>query len=102
MFPSGFVPLSRETLRWTSEYGKTELVKDMTDTHVLNILHFLTRLPNMRGLGLITMFQEEVKIRGLKPTTCQIPHLDPKGRWRVWDFKERRNVLIANLRTKWP
>jgi hypothetical protein len=94
----------RDTLRWRSEYGKEELVKDMTDSHVLNILHFLQRRsPYTEPIRLLVcLFSDEVKLRGLKPTPFQIPHLDPKGRWRVWDFKAGRNVLIANLRTKWP
>ncbi len=96
--------MDRDTMRWTSEYGKTELVKDMTDTHVLNINHFLSNIGMVsnRMMQAVIVFREEVKLRGLKPTKYQIPHLDPKGRWRVWDFKAGRNVLVANLRSPWP
>jgi hypothetical protein len=97
--------MDRDTLRWTSEYGKTELVKDMTDIHALNILHFLEGNAfgqTIQSRSLIVLFMNEILLRGLKPTKYQIPHLDPKGRWRVWDFTQRRNVLLHNLRSPWP
>lgn len=70
---------SRDTTQWKTAQGKTCLIKDLADDHVLNIIgHLVERLEvavqiegqidpflHARTLSILDLIEEEIKIRNL-------------------------------------
>jgi len=48
----------RETNYWTTQEGKRILVKDLTDSHLSNIINFLLKKKYFRGMYM-TLLQEQ-------------------------------------------
>jgi hypothetical protein len=96
--------MNRNNTYWTSAYGKRELVKNLTDSHLANIIDFLTHYIAHGALrSTLPLMIREARLRGLSTTflsRAQIPHVDPKGRWRIYDYSKMDNVLVSKKKAK--
>lgn len=70
---------NRETTTWKSADGREILIKDLTDSHVVNILNWIKARSSQYQPGLYEFFEEEAALRRLyafaedKPMPTKLP-----------------------------
>lgn len=78
--------LSENTI-WHTADGRNIKFKDLTDTHLANIVNFI-KMTN--GQTEVSEFLKELAFkRGLKPAfleRAQIPYKNQRGKWEIWSL----------------
>ena len=84
---------SRNTI-WTTFDGRKIRVKDMADSHIANLIMFLTNYAFHPAQGMIPVLREEARRRGLTEeflTSGPYPH-ESNGQAVIWDYDENQPV----------
>lgn len=83
---------------WGSHLGEIKQIKDLADTHIINLIHYVQQYPQFYGPQFLEVFQAEAKLRGLEDKMkerAQIPYQDHRGQWWVWDFEKGYPIVVG-------
>jgi len=88
---------------WGDVYGRRWILEDLTDRHLVNIIHHIKRTGSYPRSILHDMISE-AESRGLSDTLldyAQIPHKNPDtGRWAHMVYREGESPKIEELSKK--
>ena len=87
---------------WTTFDGRHIKIRDLEDTHVANLIDYLSHRRLSRDGELITFLKKEAKLRGLKEgflERAQIPHKDSEGNWMIWDHARGPKIVGTPVAT---
>lgn len=82
---------------WITHMGNTVSVGGIEDTHLANVIQFLTYYK--KCIEILKAFKKEAKCRGLSEeflSKAQYPYKDGKGNYLVWDFKTMETKVIGS------
>ncbi|HET8688313.1 MAG TPA: hypothetical protein VFM18_17020 [Methanosarcina sp.] len=73
----------RNTYTWGSQDGQKRVVKDLDNSHLVNILNWIKAHPKQYRSGLYELFEEEAMYRRLEAfaSDAEIPTKLDNGRW---------------------
>lgn len=92
-----YQPFDRESY-WGSHLGEVKQVKDLTDTHIVNLIQYVQKYPQFYDPEVLETFKKEAELRGLTETMkdrSQIPYQDRHGQWWIWDFDKNHPVIVG-------
>lgn len=75
---------------WQTHTGKIIPLKDLTDTHLANIIDFVKSNNMKNGKLLLKTLRSIAKDRGLTTKflgRSQIPYKNENNKWEIWDKK---------------
>lgn len=88
---------SKDTV-WTSHDGRRNKIRDLEDTHLANLILFVSKRSWENDDILVSVLKEEAKDRGLTDIfleRAQIPHKARDGRWYMWDYDKNIPVKVG-------
>lgn len=88
---------------WTTHLGVKVKVRDMEDSHVVNLVRFLEHYEtHPASRGMLPVMREEMRLRGLKMPPFQVPYHDGEGNLIIWDFKTGGPRIVGKYKpTLW-
>ena len=85
-------------ITWTTQYGKRVQIKDLDNTHLVNLIDFLnnhTRYTNNPLMSALACEFQERKLDPIVLQTGQIPYRDGEGHFRIWDHEKFESVIVG-------
>lgn len=92
------IDLITEDTLWTNCHGVTKKLKNLDDSHLSNLLHFLTVQGSFGRYELINVVKNIIKEKGLTEdftNRSQIPYKNSNGNWEIWDFETNEPKEIS-------
>lgn len=82
---------------WTTADGRKIKFKDLTDTHLANIIDFIKKT---RGVDEVSYYLEQLAFeRGLKREfleRAQIPYKNKNNKWEIWSSTLLKFIQLEN------
>ena len=80
--------MKTENTIWRTMDGRTIKLKNLEDTHLSNIIHFLTHRHNSYTYEILEILKRIAKNRGLSSeflNRSQIPYKNINNKWEIWN-----------------
>ncbi len=81
---------------WHVHDGRMVAFKDLEDTHLANLIHYLKKVQLMSYKEILKVLRSIAKERGLTTKflrRSQIPYKNEYERWEIWDGKNPNSFI---------